>query len=357
MLFDLNEEQLAFQASLRRALAGLPVAADRMVAGTAEESLPRFAEAARMLAELGVPAILVPEEAGGLGLGHVEAVVAAMVFGAAAPGLPGSEWIAASAVLAAAGGAELGPVLVGEAVATCVVSGRLTQRDGRLAGIVVAPYAAQCRWLAVPLGETEAVLVDLAAPGINLAPQPSLDLGHRFDRITVDCPAKDHPVVPIALAAKLRLLAAAEIAGAARHCLDLSTAYIGVREQFGRVIATNQALRHIAASDLLRCDTMALGCRYAAWALDVGEADAGDWLRAARVQAATQGPVVAENAVQLHGGIGFTWEYGLHLPLRRVARLASQFGSPGADQEVLARSVLTLAGLSGNVGHPMRGRN
>lgn len=164
---------------------------------------------------------------------------------------------------------------------------------------------------------------------------------------------------PFQLEAALRLMGCAEMAGSARRCLDLAVDHLKTRTQFGQVIGKNQALRHMAASDALACDTMEISVEYAAWAMDAAHgnapaaaAEAAQALSAARPGIADQARTVAEHSAQLHGGICFTWEYGLHLHFRRIARLASHFGGVVAEQERLAQAALADCGLGAPPGRP-----
>jgi alkylation response protein AidB-like acyl-CoA dehydrogenase len=360
MRFDLTDDQAAFRTSLRRTLEAIPALPDRMVAGTAEAELERHGGTARKLAELGVFGILVPEEAGGIGLGFVEAAIAATEFGRAALPFPGTEAMLGTAAAAIARPQDAAPLLDGAEGATCALDGALRRRGNRLVGEVVAPYAGDCRWLAAAIDAGTVAVIDLTGAGVEVRPQPSLDLTQIFARVAVDLPLEEVEQAPFQLEAALRLMGCAEMAGSARRCLDLAVDYLKTRTQFGQVIGKNQALRHMAASDALACDTMEISVEYAAWAMDAARgnapaaavAEAAQALSAARAGIADQARTVAEHSVQLHGGIGFTWEYGLHLHFRRIARLASHFGGVVAEQERLAQAALADCGLGAPPGRP-----
>jgi alkylation response protein AidB-like acyl-CoA dehydrogenase len=133
--------------------------------------------------------------------------------------------------------------------------------------------------------------------------------------------------------------AAAEMLGAARRCLDMAVGYAKVREQFGQPIGSFQAIRHKCAEMLLEVENCHAGVYYAAWALD---ADAEDAALAASVAKAYVGDAArkaAGEAIQVHGGIGFTWEYDLHIYFKRVKALEAMYGDADHHRELIVRQV------------------
>jgi len=133
--------------------------------------------------------------------------------------------------------------------------------------------------------------------------------------------------------------AAAEMLGAARRCLDMSVAYAKVREQFGQPIGSFQAIRHKCAEMLLEVENSHAATYYAAWALD---AEADDAALAASVAKAYVGEAasrVCGEAIQVHGGIGFTWEYDLHLYMKRARALGAMYGDADYHRELITRRV------------------
>ena len=132
---------------------------------------------------------------------------------------------------------------------------------------------------------------------------------------------------------------AAEMLGAARRCLDLSVGYAKVREQFGQPIGSFQAIRHKCAEMLLEVENSHAAVYYAAWALD---ARADDHELAASVAKAYVGDAarrVCGEAIQVHGGIGFTWEYDLHIYFKRAKALEAQYGDGDYHRELIVRRV------------------
>jgi alkylation response protein AidB-like acyl-CoA dehydrogenase len=143
-------------------------------------------------------------------------------------------------------------------------------------------------------------------------------------------------------ACRRRALAAAavEAIGVAQHCLDLAAAYTKEREQFGRVIGSYQAVSHKVA-DMFTATELARSLSYwAAWAVAAGD-DQAELATAGAKSAAGEAAVrAAESAIQVHGGIGFTWEHPLHRYYKRALWLAAFEGSPAKQRAEIADALL-----------------
>ena len=127
--------------------------------------------------------------------------------------------------------------------------------------------------------------------------------------------------------------------GAARRCLEMSVEYAKVREQFGQPIGSFQAIRHRCAEMLLEVENAHSATYYAAWARD---ADAEDLALAASVAKAYVSDAarkVCGDAIQVHGGIGFTWEYDLHLYFKRAKTLEASWGDADYHRELIVRQL------------------
>jgi len=134
--------------------------------------------------------------------------------------------------------------------------------------------------------------------------------------------------------------AAAEMLGAARKCLELSVEYAKMREQFGQKIGAFQAIKHACAEMLVEVETAHAATYYAAWAQD---ADAPDAALAASVAKSFVGEAarkVCGQSIQVHGGIGFTWDYDLHLYFKRAKHYEAMYGDAEAHRELVLREVL-----------------
>ena len=131
--------------------------------------------------------------------------------------------------------------------------------------------------------------------------------------------------------------ASAEMLGAARRCLDMSVGYAKVREQFGQLIGSFQAIRHRCAEMLLEVENSHSAVYYAAWALTAGAEDAGVAASICKSYVSESARKVCGDAIQVHGGIGFTWEYDLHLYFKRAKSLEPLYGDAAHHRELIVR--------------------
>ncbi len=189
-------------------------------------------------------------------------------------------------------------------------------------------------------------LVGAAAPGLHRTPVVSLDMTRQLCDISLD-DAEGRPIrvgaaaeaaVNAGLAAGAAVLAAEQL-GLAQRCLDLTVAYVKERRQFARPIGSFQALKHRLA-DLWTTITLARAAsRYAAGCLADGAPDAPVAVALAKSACCEAAVLAAQECVQLHGGIGFTWEHPAHLYLKRAKAASLAFGTPGAHRAALAALV------------------
>ena len=186
-------------------------------------------------------------------------------------------------------------------------------------------------------------LVEAGAPGVHRAPVVSLDMTRQLCDITLDdAPARQVAVgaaaqdaVSAGLAAGAGILAAEQL-GLAQRCLDMTVAYLKERRQFARPLGSFQALKHRLA-DLWTMITLARAAsRYAAACLADGDKDIPVAVALAKSACCEAAVTAAQECVQLHGGIGFTWEHPAHLYLKRAKAASLAFGTPGAHRADLA---------------------
>ena len=189
-------------------------------------------------------------------------------------------------------------------------------------------------------------LVDATAPGVHRTPVLSLDMTRQLCDITFDGAAARQVAIGAAaqaataagLSAGAAILAAEQL-GLAQRCLDLTVAYGRERRQFGRQIGSFQAVKHRLA-DLWTSITQARAAsRYAAACLADGDPDVEVAVALAKSACCDAAVTAAQECVQLHGGIGFTWEYPAHLYLKRAKAASLAFGTPGAHRAALAHLV------------------
>jgi alkylation response protein AidB-like acyl-CoA dehydrogenase len=186
-------------------------------------------------------------------------------------------------------------------------------------------------------------LVEVTAPGVHRTPVVSLDMTRQLCDISLDdVPARQIVVgagaqqaVDAGLAAGAAVLAAEQL-GLAQRCLDMTVAYLKERRQFARPIGSFQALKHRLA-DLWTTITLARAAsRYAAACLADGDQDTPVAVALAKSACCEAAVTAAQECVQLHGGIGFTWEHPAHLYLKRAKAASVAFGTPGAHRAWIA---------------------
>jgi len=368
MEFGLSEEQRQLKESARTFLAGeSPVARVReMMADDA--GMPRDLYAA--IANLGWCGLLVPEKFGGAGLGMLDMSVVLEECGYAA--LPGpflfSSVIAACAL--AHGGSEaindrwLAPLAEGRAVGTVAMveandslalsdlsaSARESGGAWLLNGTkMFVPYAHAADFIVVAArtgphpNDLGLFVVEPKAPGVKIRRLKNLDLTRRVCALELDAvviPSECRLGGGAGLFNRLidvgAVALAADSLGGTERVLEMAVEYSKVREQFGKPIASFQALKHAAAEIVADLEPARALLWYTAYALDALPEQAA---RAAAMAKARLGEVYmrsADRAVLMHGGIGFTWEHDIHLWFKRARFNESYFGSPSFHRERLA---------------------
>jgi alkylation response protein AidB-like acyl-CoA dehydrogenase len=284
------------------------------------------------LADAGVFALQVPEDVGGVGLGMGASVVVFEELGRAlVPGPLVSTHLAARDLAQTCEGAETGKLVVGAVhrpspSSPDSVPPVLVAHLSRLDSLVVVDDG---RLQMVDLGEV------VGAHEIRRPLDPLTPLW-RLDSLP-----QGRTVGDAVVAARWRrdeaVLTGALLVGIADKCLEMAVAYAKEREQFGRSIGSFQAIKHICADMLVRSETARVAVQAAAVTID--QPEVGDGERAAAgatllaIEAAFQN---AKACIQVHGGMGFTWEVPAHLYLVRARVLAEMLGSRGDLEEIVA---------------------
>ena len=331
-----DHRSLADTASDFLAKRGSRGAARELLDGAAEGRPPFWDD----LAGLGWLGLHIAEEHGGSGFGFPELVVVVEELGRAiAPG-PFVPTVIASATIAATGddgvqGQHLPGLADGSTTAAVALAGSVEIRDGAAhgsAGVVLG--AALADLLLVTAGDDVAI-VDARGAGVSIATPTNIDPTRTSSRVTLDGAAAT--VLPGAASILLgyaRVLFSAEATGVARECTQQAVDYAKVREQFGRTIATFQAVKHHCANMLVATELATSAVWDAARAADEG----GDQFSFAAAVAATlalpAADLCANLNIQIHGGIGFTWEHDAHLYLRRATALESCIDAKAAAIDV-----------------------
>jgi len=318
--------------------------ASRALLDASEERLPPYWDA---LVGLGWLGLHLPEEHGGSGYGLAEVSIVLEQLGRAlAPG-PFLPSVIASAVLADRAAPEVAarllPTMVGgSCLAGLGLSGAVvrtgTEASGD-AGVVLGAGVAQL--LLLDAGD-DILLVPATRPGVEVVEMANLDPTRRSAHVRLDAVALEEGEVLHGARSRAvdiaRALAAAEAAGGAQECVDMAAAYAKVRHQFGRLIGTFGPVKHHCANMLVAAERATA----AAWdAVRAESADEEQFSLASAVAATEALPAFLRNAqvnIQVHGGIGFTWEHDGHLFLRRAAALDALF-----QPRVAAADVTRLA--------------
>jgi alkylation response protein AidB-like acyl-CoA dehydrogenase len=322
--------------------------------------------------QLGLTGIAVPERYGGAGYGPAELGIVLEEMGSALLVAPYFATVAlAGQVLAASGDEDamarwLPRIADGSLTATLAIAEESGSWD--MAEVAATARPAGGGWavtgakLFVIDGDTADLLlvvahapdgpgvfaVDRGAPGVESARLDTLDLTRALASVTLgetpavrvgagrDAAAWLSEVRDLILAA----LAAEQLGGATR-CLDLAVGYAKVREQFGRPIGSFQAIKHKCANLLLEVECGRSAVYYASEALAGKEEDAALAAVLAYVHCSQAFTRAAKECIQIHGGIGYTWEHDAHLYLRRAKSSELLFGPPARQRKRLAE----LAGI------------
>jgi alkylation response protein AidB-like acyl-CoA dehydrogenase len=286
------------------------------------------------IAELGWPGIHLAEEHGGQGLGVVELVILAEELGYALAPSPFLASAAAGLVLAEAGSEEqrvrwLPALASGEAVGTV---GLVTEGEAPM-----VPDADRADVLVLLDGPAGMVV---EAKGAEVEIEATIDASRGFARVRAsggDPLARD----PLPALDRIEVAVAAELVGVAQRAMEMAVEYGKEREQFGRAIGAFQAVSHRCAQMLLEVESARSTTLYAAWAADHEPGSLPLAASMAKAYAADAGWRVTSSSLQVHGGIGFTWEHDLHFFLKRAKADVHLFGSPRYHRERVA----ALAGL------------
>jgi len=356
------EERLAFQGSVLRLLADRSTEADvRRVMETDSGFDPDVWKA---LAEIGAVGLIVDPEYGGAGAGPLELELVMEEVGAAllcSPLL--SSGVLAAGLLQALGDAEANARLLpaiadGSNIVTAALTGSRgtwtpegvgvranddgdhSRLDGESSFVTHAQAADVLLVAAAEAGGISVFEVDPTAGGVAVAPLPTFDHTLRLGAIRFEgAPARrvgkrhagwDAVEEALGLA---RVALAGEQAGGGRRVLEFTVDYAKSRIQFGRAIGSYQAIKHMAADLLLESESATSAARHAAAQLAAGAPDARAAVELAAFACSDAFVKICADAIQMHGGIAFTWNHPAHLYLRRARADAQLFGAPSFHRE------------------------
>jgi alkylation response protein AidB-like acyl-CoA dehydrogenase len=368
MYFDLNDEQQAIRSTAREFLA----------ARYKSERIRELAEAEHgfeqadweEMAGLGWPGLALPEEWGGQGLGIVELAVLFEELGYALAPTPLLSSTAAGLALATNGideqkerwlrplaGGELRgtvalfdsgtPARIGEFELEAKADGDGIVLDGEK---VLVLDAASADFLLVATADGRRHLVEREAEGVTVTPEKSIDLTRRLYSVRLDgvrvgpeatLDGGQPEYLPVLWRACVAV--AAESTGIAQRTLEMAVSYAKDRQQFGRPIGSYQAVSHRCAQMLLETENSRSAVYGAAWAADADPESLPLAAAMAKAYASDAGWRVPDASIQVHGGIGFTWEHDLHFFLKRGKVNAATFGDAKWHRERVAEHVLAAA--------------
>jgi alkylation response protein AidB-like acyl-CoA dehydrogenase len=344
MNFEFTDDQRAIKRTARDFLAARYK--PETVRTLAESEHGFTDEQWRELAALGWVGVIVPEDDGGLGLGAVELVVIQEEMGYALAPSPFFSSVCAALLLVAAGTPAqrekwLPGLCSGELRGTVAVwdTGAGWAPDhseaeavgGTLSAVKIAvPDAGTADLLLVAGADGQHYAVERNAPGVSVVPQQSLDPTRKLSRVELDgvqVEALAHEPEGIAHAyATIVTALAAENVGVAQRAMEMAIAYAGDRKQFERPIGSFQAIAHRCAQMLLEVEGARSLSYWAGWALDHEPETASRAASMAKAYGSDAGFRVCASSIQVHGGIGFTWEHDLHFYLKRAKANAHAFG-------------------------------
>ena len=357
MNFDFSDEQKQLRDEARKFLAEKcpPKTVRRVLDG----GQPYDRELWKGLADMGFLGVAIPESFGGAGAGHLELCVIAEEIGRALAPVPFSStvYLAAEAILLAGSDAQkqkwLPAIASGTAIGTLALfegagnpspaAIKLSASGGNLNGVkkpvpdgAIADFAIVAARAGSSGRETDIslFLVDMKAEGVEAGVLSNIDpsrgqaeltfknckaepLGAANEGWSIVCQVLDHAAV----------LMAFEQVGGADRALEMGRDYALDRVAFGRPIGSFQAIKHMLADMYVAATLARSNCYYGAWALSTNASELPEAAAAARISATQAFQHCAKNNIQVHGGMGFTWEFDCHMYYRRANATALSLGS------------------------------
>ncbi len=369
MNFAFSEEQEELRRSVRRFLDDKsPITEVRRLMETTEGYDP--AVWAQMGAQLGLQGLAIPEEHGGSGFTYVELIVVLEEMGRSLLCAPyfATVALAANAILTSGDDAAKKELLPGIASGDTIATLAFTEDNGRWdeGGIATAATRTGDGWtldghkmfvldghvanLVVVAARTSAGLslfaVDENAPGLTRTALATMDQTRKQARLELSgTPGRligADGGASAGLSRTLDLAAvalAAEQVGGAQRCLDMSVEYAKERVQFGRPIGSFQAIKHKCADMLLEVESAKSAAYYAGWAAAEGSDELPVVASLAKAYCSDAYFHAAAENIQIHGGIGFTWEHDAHLYFKRAKSSELLLGDPTYHRELLAQRI------------------
>jgi alkylation response protein AidB-like acyl-CoA dehydrogenase len=365
MNFDFSDEQKQLRDEARRYLGEKcpPKAVRAVLDGKASYDRELWKD----LADMGFLGVAIPEEFGGAGAGHLELCVIAEEIGRSLAPVPFSStvYLAAEAIQLAGSEVQkrkwLPAIASGRAIGTLALfegSGnpqpqaiKLSASKGVLDGVkkpvpdgAIADFAIVAARTASTGRETDIslFLVDLTSDGIEARPLTNVDPSRgQAEIIFKNCtaeplgPANEGWSILTRVLDRAAVLVAFELVGGAHRALEMGRDYALDRVAFGRPIGSFQAVKHMLADMYVSATLARSNCYYGAWALSTNASELPEAAAAARISATQAFQHCSKNNIQVHGGMGFTWEFDCHLYYRRSNALALSLGSQSYWEDAL----------------------
>jgi alkylation response protein AidB-like acyl-CoA dehydrogenase len=365
MYFDLTDEQQAIRSTAKDFLAAR-YKSERIRALADSDAGFEQSDWDEM-AELGWTGLALPEEWGGQGLGIVDLAVLFEELGYALAPSPLLSTTTTGLALALCGSDDqrerfLAPLAAGElrgAPALWDAGSPATPGDFTMEGSgdgddlvldgekVLVSDAAAADFFIVATADGRRHLVEAGAAGVTVVPEPSIDLTRRLSSVRFEgvrvaagdtMPAEAAEYYPVFF--RLCVALAAESTGIAQRTMEMAVEYAKDRKQFDRPIGSYQAVSHRCAQMLLETENSRSAVYGAAWAADSEPESLPLAASIAKANASDAGWRVPDASIQVHGGIGFTWEHDLHFFLKRGKANAAMFGDSKWHRERVADAVL-----------------
>jgi len=374
MDFDFDQDQLMLRDSVREYLRN--ECPPEFVRSMSEHPLGYSKEMWKGMAELDWLGLTFPEEYGGLGLGMVELALVLEEMGRAVfPGPYFASVVLAGAALMMSGSPAqkskyLSAIAKGDLVATFGMleesvdwgAGSVRMKAEEKGGGYVlngmkrfVPFAHAADVIIVPARTSDRdeglslFLVDRNSRGLSLSGMTSIDLTNKASELKFDSVAVpqenrlgQHDSAWQVIEGVLEtaaVAASAEMLGCSRKAMEMSVEYAKMREQFGQPIGAFQAIKHKCAEMFLEVENSHSAVYYAAWAQDAKSDDAALAASAAKAYVGEAARKVCGEAIQVHGGIGFTWEIDLHLYFKRAKHYELMYGDANHHRELALRQV------------------
>jgi alkylation response protein AidB-like acyl-CoA dehydrogenase len=357
MNFDFSDDQKQLRDQARKFLA--EKCAPKAVRVVLDGKAPYDRELWKGLADMGFLGVAIPEEFGGAGAGHLELCVIAEEMGRALAPVPFSStvYLAAEALLLAGSDAQkrkwLPVIASGEAIGALALfegkgnpspqSSKLDATSGSLNGVkkpVADGAIADVAIVAARTGSSgrdtdiSLFLVDMKGSGVEAKDLTNVDPTRGQAELTFkNCKAEplgragEGWSILIQVLDRAAVLIAFEQVGGADRALEMGRDYALDRIAFGRPIGSFQAVKHMLADMYVSATLARSNCYYGAWALSTNAPELAEAAAAARISATQAFQHCAKNNIQVHGGMGFTWEFDCHMYYRRANALALSLGS------------------------------